>query len=274
MQSISKEKKYIKQYIISVYLLFWLVLFPLSGIAISKLGGAPLVMQFLTAINSWVPTIVLLIMFKKLYPNSTLKNFYTNSFRERLNIRLLIVTFLIQLLIFLVSIYFLATKQGFPVKNLLDLSSSTIISAIFFTLIQGAVGEESGWRGYLQQAVEEKLGVIKGSIIVGLIWNFWHAPLWFVSTGYNGIELVKYIIVFSICITSVGVIIGICYHHCKNLLVPIWIHFMLNFYTEFYRGELIDLISVFALGYMILALVFIYWHRLSIRKLNAIEKLN
>ena len=274
MQSIKKEKNYIMQYIIFVYVLFWVVLFPLLGIAMSKLGGTPLVMQFLTAINSWSPTIVLLIMFKKLYPNSSVKNFYRNCFQERLNIRLLLLMFTIQLLIFIISVYIVAMKQGLSVMSLLNLSSSTILLAVFFTLIQGAVGEESGWRGYLQPAIEEKFGVIKGSLVVGLIWNFWHAPLWFVSTSYNGIELIKYIIVFSICITSVGVIIGICYHHYKNLLVPIWIHFMLNFYTELYTGELIDLISVFALCYMIMALVFVYWHRLSMRKLHVMEKRN
>ena len=274
MQSIKKEKDYIIQYIIFVYVLFWLVLFPLSGITILKLGGTPLVMQVLTAINSWSPTIVLLIMFKKLYPNSSVKNFYINSFQERLNIRLLMMTFLIQLLIFIVSVYIIATKQDSSVMSLLDLSSSTMLLAIFFTLIQGAVGEESGWRGYLQPAIEEKFGVINGSILVSLIWNFWHAPLWFVSTGYNGIELIKYIIAFSICITSVGIIIGICYHHYKNLFVPIWIHFMLNFYTQLFRGELIDLISVYALCYIIMALVFVYWHRLSMRKLHVNEKLN
>ncbi|TAH65791.1 MAG: CPBP family intramembrane metalloprotease [Anaerolineaceae bacterium] len=53
------------------------------------------------------------------------------------------------------------------------------ISALFFTLIQGALGEESGWRGDLLPAVEEKLGVVKGSLIVALIWSFWHAPIYY-----------------------------------------------------------------------------------------------
>lgn len=273
MQSI-KEKNYIIQYIIFVYALFWLVLFPLSGIATLTFGGTPLVMQFLTAITSWSPTIVLLIMFKKLYPNSSVKNFYRNSFHEKLNSKLLLMIFLIQFIIFIFSVYIIAMKQGFSVINLLDLSSSTILSAIFFTLIQGALGEESGWRGYLQPAIEEKFGVINGSLVVGLIWNFWHAPLWFVSTDYNGFELIKYIIMFSICIISVGVIIGICYHHCKNLFVPIWIHFTLNFFTELFRGELIDLISIFALCYLIMALALLFWHKLTMKKRCAIEKYN
>ncbi|WP_105616377.1 CPBP family intramembrane glutamic endopeptidase [Vallitalea okinawensis] len=268
-----KVKSNVVRYIIFTYVLCWLMIFSLGGIATLVLDGTPLVMQFLTAIVSWSPTIVLLVMFKKLYPNSSVNNFYRKCFSEKLNLRLLLVTFLIQLLIFMFSIYIIAIQLDFTVMSLLDLSISTILPAIFFTLIQGAVGEESGWRGYLQPAIEEKFGVIIGSLVVGLIWTFFHAPLWFLTTGYNGVELIKYIVMFSICITSVGVIIGICYHHCKNLFVPIWIHFMLNFYTELFKGNLIDLVSIFALCYLITAFALLYWHIISLRKQHKSSRL-
>lgn len=75
-------------------------------------------------------------------------------------------------------------------------------SALFFTLIQGATGEETGWRGYLLPVVEEKYGVVKGSLIVSLIWAFWHAPIWFLGTGYSGMALLQYITAFVVCISS------------------------------------------------------------------------
>ncbi len=119
--------------------------------------------------------------------------------------------------------------------------------------------------GYLLPAVEEKAGVVKGSLIVGLIWSFWHTPIWFLGTGYRGSVLVKYIIVFVICITSLGFIIGICYHYCKNLLVPIWLHFMLNFLGETFIGSRVDLITWFAVFYFITALGFLLWHKKKLR---------
>ena len=36
-------------------------------------------------IGSWTPTFTLFILFKKLYPDSTIKEFYKNAFKERLN---------------------------------------------------------------------------------------------------------------------------------------------------------------------------------------------
>src|SRR5271157_5374625 len=46
-----------------------------------------------------------------------------------------------------------------------------------------AVGEELGWRGYLQGRLIQRLGLSKGIICLGLLWSFWHLPL--LLAGYN-----------------------------------------------------------------------------------------
>lgn len=258
---IEKTKKCIIQFVIYTYGLFALLLFTLGGVATILLHGTPLVMRWLIAVTAWTPTYVFLLMFKKLYPNSNVKDFYKKAFNKKLDTRLLMTTSLIQLFIFIASVYIVSIQKGVSTIDLLDFSFPTLISALFFTLIQGAVGEETGWRGYLLPAVEEKAGVVKGSFIVGLIWSFWHTPIWFLGTGYNGSVLVKYIIVFVICITSLGFIMGICYHYCENLLVPIWLHFMLNFLGETFTGSRVDLITWFAVFYFIAALGFLLWHK-------------
>lgn len=268
-----KTKNYIIQYVIYTYGLFGLLLITLGSIATVLLHGTPLVMKWLTAITAWTPTYVFLIMFKKLYPNSKIKNFYKKAFNIKLNIRLLVTTTLIQILIFIACVYMISIQKGVLPLSMLDFSFPTVISALFFTLIQGATGEESGWRGYLLPAVGEKIGILKGSLIVSLIWSFWHAPIWFLGTGYSGLVLLKYVIVFIVCTTSLGFIIGICYHRYKNLFIPIWIHFTFNFLGEIFRGSLIDLVSWYAVFYLIGALGFLWWnksHRV-IRYCNAVN---
>lgn len=259
-----KAKNYITQYVIYTYGLFGLfglLLITLGGIATVLLHGTPLAMKWLTSITAWTPTYVFLIMFKKLYPNSKIKDFYKEVFNRKLNIRLLLVTALIQILFFESSVYMVSIQRSVPTINLLDFSYKTVIPALFFTLIQGATGEETGWRGYLLLAVEERFGVVKGSLIVSLLWSFWHTPICFLGTGYSGIVLIKYITVFVICITSLGFIIGICYHHCRNLFVPIWIHFMFNFFGETFTGSRVDLVTWYAALYFIMAVGFFIWHK-------------
>jgi membrane protease YdiL (CAAX protease family) len=174
-----------------------------------------------------------------------------------------VTTTFIQILIFIACIYMISIQKGVSPLSLLDLSHPTVLAAFFFTLIQGATGEETGWRGYLLPAVVEKSGIVKGSLIVSLIWSFWHTPIWFLGTGYSGTVLLKYIIVFVICITSLGFIISICYHHCKNLFIPIWIHFMINFFGETYTGSKVELVTWYAVFYLIMASGFFLWYKRS-----------
>lgn len=256
-----KAKSYIIQYTIITYVSFALLLLSLGGIATTLLHGTPLIMRWLIVITAWTPTYVFLLMFKKLFPNSTIKDFYKNVFSIKLNVRLLVSITLIQILIFFACIYMVSVQNGIMAISLLDYSLPTVSLALFFTLIQGATGEETGWRGYLLPAVEKKFGIVKGSFIVSLIWAFFHAPIWFLATGYSGIVLLKYIIVFVICITSLGFIIGICYYMCKNLFVPIWIHFTFNLMGEIFKGDLIDLVMWYAVFYFIMAVGLFLWYK-------------
>lgn len=45
------------------------------------------------------------------------------------------------------------------------------------------LGEEIGWRGYLQNKLINGFGAFKGIIILGLVWGFWHMPI--ALQGYN-----------------------------------------------------------------------------------------
>jgi len=45
-----------------------------------------------------------------------------------------------------------------------------------------AVGEEIGWRGYLQPRLVARFGPLRGLAILGLVWALWHVPM--VLDGY------------------------------------------------------------------------------------------
>lgn len=256
-----KSQKNALWYILYTYALFVILLLILGGIATVLLHGTPLVLKWLTAITAWTPTYVLLLMFKRLFPDSTVKAFFKCVFGKKLNFRLLAVTTTLQMLVFIVSVYIVSVQRDIITVDLLNFSFPAMISAFFFTLIQGATGEEAGWRGYLLPAVAKRTGVVKGSLTVGVIWALWHAPIWFLGTDYSGLVLVRYIIVFVVCITSLGFVMGICYHHCKNLFVPVWIHFLFNFLGEIYTGSMVDLVTWYAVLYSITAVGFFTWHK-------------
>ena len=182
----NKATDYLTKYVIYTYGLFWLLILIFGWIATVLLHGTPQVMRWMIAITAWTPTYVFLLMFSKLYPNSSLKDFYKKVFSKRLNKSLLVTATILQTLIFIISIYIVSVQIGVPAASLLDFSFPAVISGLFFTLIQGPAGEETGWRGFLLPEVEKKFGVVKGSLLVSIIWAFWHAPIWFLGTGYSG----------------------------------------------------------------------------------------
>lgn len=262
----SISKKYTVRYVFYTYVLFALLLLTLGGAATVLLHGTPLVMEWFIALTAWTPTYVLLIMFRKLFPDSTVKTFFKRVFSEKLHLRLLAATTVLQMLVFIISVYIVSVQRDIVIIKLFNFSFPAVIYEFFFTLIQGPTGEEAGWRGYLLPAIAKSKGVVKGSFTVSVIWALWHAPIWFFGTDYSGLILVRYSIVFVVSITSLGFVMGICYHHCKNLFVPIWIHFLFNFLSQTYTGSMVDLVTWYAALYTIMAIGFFVWHKRSCKR--------
>jgi len=255
----TKEKNYTKRFIFYTYGLFWFMVSILSVIFVLS-GQKTWVLEWGSSIPSWTPTIILLLLFKKIFPNNTIKDFYKKVFSQKISIPLILIVTAIQILIITVSAGIVAIHNNVSFTSLWDFSASTLLLGFIFTIIQGATGEESGWRGFLQPAMEKKLGVIKGSLMVGVVWSFWHTPLWF-ATGLVGTNLLVYIITFIIGNLSISLIIGICYDYCKNLFIPIWIHFLFNFLARPYIGDAIYIRYWLVSFYVITAFGFALWYK-------------
>ena len=55
------------------------------------------------------------------------------------------------------------------------------IPYLIFMILLGGGQEEFGWRGYALPLLENKFGIWSANIILGIIWAFWHIPLWFIK---------------------------------------------------------------------------------------------
>jgi uncharacterized protein len=59
----------------------------------------------------------------------------------------------------------------------------TVPSVLWGALFAGPLGEELGWRGFLLPEFQGKSSAIKSSVIIGVIWYFWHTPLFLAPFG-------------------------------------------------------------------------------------------
>lgn len=47
-----------------------------------------------------------------------------------------------------------------------------------------AFGEEFGWRGYAQNRLIRQFGIVPGLLMLGILWGFWHTPIYFCTHAY------------------------------------------------------------------------------------------
>lgn len=47
-------------------------------------------------------------------------------------------------------------------------------------VLGGPLGEESGWRGFLLPLLQMRFNAVWASVIVGIVWAFWHLPLFLI----------------------------------------------------------------------------------------------
>lgn len=121
-------------------------------------------------------------------------------------------------------------------KNIIAAWDNLNITAIIFTLLYifpsfflcsiVYLGEEYGWRGFLQEKLQTKFGLRKGVILLGILWELWHIPFyygWF-GTTYTTPQFAAIIIIRIISTISMAIFIGWAYLRTSNIWICLLIH--------------------------------------------------
>lgn len=245
-------KKILRNYILWTYGVF-IVFLLLIGVTMMLLK-AQFAAEILKVISAWTSTFVFIVMFKKIYKQDKLINFVKLQFSQRINLKNLIFMVFIQVAIFIVSLVFEGSSIDKPINELVFNSGSTLLLMFFVSLIRGPLGEELGWRGFVLNELQKKFNPLKSALIVGVLWGFWHAPLWLLS-GYGGLQLLQYSLSFLLGIIAASVIITAFYNINRNLIIPIVFHQLFNFFMTIRTNDTIDILTVTALLYLTAAVI-------------------
>lgn len=236
----------------------------LGGSAAMVFNAPPLIQRIVEAFCAWAPTFAFLIMFKKLRPETNLKDFVKCVFSQKIRLDLALVSGVAVVLSSIVPIWILSFSEGQPFTSFFSLKGYSLPVTLLLCLFAGPLGEELGWRGYLRVEFDKKYGFIQASVVAGVIWALWHAILWFVDVafmdGATGLPLVVYITANIVVMTSLVIIMNVVMKRSNNLLNAIWIHFCYNviFYhltniTHAYFGWL-------TIVYAITGALFLFYH--------------
>ena len=93
---------------------------------------------------------------------------------------------------------------------------------LVITMVVGAAGEELGWRAYLQPYLQTRFSVLRSSLIVGVLWGFWH-----IGGFANGLV---YMGLFVVMATALSVVMGAVLQGARrtNLVVATAAHAAVN----------------------------------------------
>lgn len=118
------------------------------------------------------------------------------------------------------------------------------------------LGEELGWRGFLQNSLQG-LSPVKRYLLIGVLWEIWHWPmrLYFL----HNVDLSWYagLLPLSLSTLVFAFILGAAADRSRSLVVPVTLHFWINGVRE--MPALLSIPSTYVYGALAVALAYWAW---------------
>jgi len=133
------------------------------------------------------------------------------------------------------------------------------LAYIIALFLGGAFFEEPGWRGFALPRLQQGSGPLRGTLLLGGLWTFWHMPLFFVP-GFNGagtdvVGISLAVAEFLVGTTAMAVIFTWVFNNTRgSLLLAILLHASLDTAAPSFASLLIfsTLYAVFAVMALII----------------------
>jgi membrane protease YdiL (CAAX protease family) len=101
---------------------------------------------------------------------------------------------------------------------------SVLVAPILAIVI--ALGEEYGWRGYLQSELF-KMGRVRGVLLLGVIWGAWHWPLILMGYNYPGHPLLG-LLLMALYTIGLAIVLGYAVLRSGSVLLSAYLHALNN----------------------------------------------
>ncbi len=108
---------------------------------------------------------------------------------------------------------------------------------VLLLIFLGAIGEETGWRGYALPQLQRRFSPLTSTLILALLWFGWHVPQFFLIAAYRDVAPVQYV-GFLLELTCGAVVLTWLYNRSGGsiLLVAVW-HGLYNFVSGTQAGS-------------------------------------
>lgn len=232
------KTNYLKKYIISSYILVWILIIFVAGTASLIFHAPPAIMWIVRNLIAWSPTYLLLLGWKHFRPDETRIAFVKRCFSGKVKLSPLLLSFVLTFGISVLSLFLYSVMTGKSMLSYINLGTAALPLSICLSLTSGPTGEELGWRGFMREEFNKKYGFIKSSVCQGLVWCFWHTLLWVVDSEFTDWRAIPYVISNIVVITSITILMNIFLERYNNLLYSVLLHFGFNILYVFLDADI------------------------------------
>lgn len=167
-------------YFILAYAISWIIGVPLALIAQGKVDWQ--IPYFVHYFYAYGPMLAALIMTELTKGKAGIGDIFRRLMKWQMSFSWWVVA-VSPLVAYFVIVLFGRVIQGTWVDlNLLgevNFLPNLGVGALFLWIFTYGVGEEIGWRGYALPRLQEKMSALNATLVLGVLWAFWHLPIFF-----------------------------------------------------------------------------------------------
>ena len=233
--------------------LFFLIAIMIIGAIVSLTTVSDFAMALLIAFAAWTPNIAAIVVSGVAGGKTEIRLLFAGWLKWRVNPWWYLFAAAPILIAFLSVVLYNASIPSAAT----EITTSAFLLMIFFHTIQGATGEELGWRGYALPGLQKRFSPLAAAVILGFLVAGWHGLLHLVlPTGIPEWQ-------FWLLMVSYSVIVTWAYNNSRgSVLIATLFHFAFNFSLELVSSglglvPLEDLFAIRTAIYTAVALILI-----------------
>lgn len=189
---------------------------------------------FLSLPGAWAPTVSALILIGVSEGRDGIRKFLRRLLRWRVGLGwYLVVLFSIAMIAYLaigvgktlgIPAPALSLPNGMPREMLPAFLPVILLINIF---VGGPLAEDIGWRGYILPKMREGMTALHASLIIGIVWAFWHLPYFIFPAWRSAVGNIPFVW-FALLTTSWSVLFAWVYVNTESILMPVLFHAAIN----------------------------------------------
>lgn len=212
--------------------LFFLISLVVTGVLVFQFAITPFVLDWCAVVGSWTPNLAALVVLWLTKAPGGMRGVAAGWLKWRVHPG----WYLVGLMPLAISLAIAggALALGSPAPGAsAPLTAPTVVWLVVFSVIQGATGEELGWRGFALPRLQSRYGALVATVILGLLIAGWHSILHLfqpagVPEWQFWLVMVAYCVVVTWSFNRTG----------GSLLIVSLLHFSFNFGAKLVLGGL------------------------------------